>query len=312
MHVRVMTHPGWLAFIGCDHGLGRADHEAAPVNTRRRTRLSQSAAAVSLGHFPRNGDTPILYSEAEERLSRLLQEFGPPRPTSPAYPFHHLTTDGLWVVTTAAGADSPGASRTALRGQRAAGRLVPDLARSLGREPQLLPQLAHVILDTNFEPCLHEDIRAAVGLDPEDAETEPAQEDKRRRRDPDFACRVLLAYEYRCSFYGYDGFLDGFTPGLEAAHVRWWTHGGPNNIANGLCLCSIHHKLFDKGVLSITGQHQITVSAHFVGRSQTAELLVLSLTGRQASQPLKGFPAVAAAYAAWHAREVFRGPARAA
>src|SRR5712692_636540 len=39
---------------------------------------------------------------------------------------------------------------------------------------------------------------------------------------------------------------------------------------------------------------------------------VLSLNDRAASQPMKGFPAVAAAYAAWHAREVFRAPARVA
>jgi putative restriction endonuclease len=267
----------------------------------------------ALGHFQRYGDTPILYSEAEEHLVRLLKEFGPPRPTSAAYPFHHLTTDGLWVVTTAAGAASPGASPRALRSQNAAGRLAPDLARSLGREPQLLPQLAHVILDTNFEPSLHDDICAAVGLDLEEAESDTALEDRRRiRRDPEFARKVLMAYEYRCAFCGYDGVLDGFMPGLEAAHVRWWTHGGPNDVANGICLCSIHHKLFDKGVLGITGQRRITVSAHFIGRSQTAEFLVLSLTGREARQPLKGFAAVAAPHAAWHAREVFRAPARAA
>jgi putative restriction endonuclease len=123
----------------------------------------------------------------------------------------------------------------------------------------------------------------------------------------------LVAYEYRCAFCGYDGALDsGSWPGLEAAHVRWWTHGGPNDVTNGICLCSIHHKLFDRGVLGITDQHRITVSVHFVGRSRAAERLVLSLNGSAAGLPMKGFPAVAAVYAAWHTREVFRAPARAA
>jgi putative restriction endonuclease len=65
-------------------------------------------------------------------------------------------------------------------------------------------------------------------------------------------------------------------------------------------------------VLGLTAQHQITVSARFVGRSQAAERLVVSLAGQPATPPMKGFPAVAAPFAAWHTREVFRLPARAA
>jgi putative restriction endonuclease len=282
--------------------------------TRRGERAAHKPLLLlyALGHFQRYGDTPIPFSEAEEQLRRLLNEFGPPRPTSPAYPFHHLTTDGLWTVTTAKGSGSPGASVTALRSQQASGRFAPDLARSLRTQPQLLPQLAHIILDTNFEPSLHEDICAEAGLDLEAAETEPASHDPRRRRDPEFRRSVLVAYEYRCAFCGFDGLLDGSMVGLEAAHVRWWTHGGPDEIANGLCLCSIHHKLFDKGVLGITERHRVAVSVHFVGRSEASERLVVSLTGREVIQPLKGFPAVAAPHAGWHAREVFRSPSRAA
>lgn len=267
----------------------------------------------ALAHFQRNGDQPILYSDAEKHLSDLLREFGPPRQSTPAYPFHHLATDGLWTVSTASGAGSPGASPTALRAQRAAGRLAPELARSLEAQPRLLPQLARVILDTNFEPSLHDDICAEVGLDLEEIEAEAATTRQRdqRRRDPEFRRAVMVAYEARCAFCGYDGTVDHASTGLEAAHVRWFTHAGPDEIDNGLCLCSIHHKLFDKGVLGITDQHHITVSVHFIGRSQAAEHLVLSLADRDVIPPQKGYPHVAAPHAKWHAREVFRSPARA-
>lgn len=265
----------------------------------------------ALGHFQRHGDAPISFSEAEEHLGRLLAEFGPPRKTSPAYPFHHLATDGLWTVSTAAGPGSPGASPVALRREDAVGRLAPDLAWSLNTEPRLLSQLARLLLDTNFEPSMHEDICAEAGLDLEAAETQPSGEGTPSRRDPHFRRSVLMAYEYRCAFCGYDGQLDGTMIGLEAAHVRWWTHGGPNDVGNGLCLCSIHHKLFDKGALGLTRQRKITVSARFVGRSPAAELLVLSLNGRDATLPLKGFPPVSTPHATWHEREVFRAPARA-
>jgi putative restriction endonuclease len=271
--------------IGCGGGLGRAGHEAAPVDARRRACRAQPLLLLyALGHFQRYGDTPIPFSEAEEHLNRLLREFGPPRVTTAAYPFHHLATDGLWTVSTAAGVGSPGASPKALRGQQAVGRFAPDLAWSLRTQPQLLPQLAHVILDTNFEPSLHEDICAEAGLDLEAAETEPASQDPRRRRDPEFRRSVLVAYEYRCAFCGYDGLLDGSMVGLEAAYVRWWTHGGPDEVANGLCLCSIHHKLLDKGVLGITDHHQVAVSVHFVGRSARSG-------GSSARQPGRSFTA---------------------
>jgi putative restriction endonuclease len=41
-----------------------------------------------------------------------------------------------------------------------------------------------------------------------------------------------------------------------------------------------HHNLFDKGVLGVTDPRRVTVSVHFVGRSEAAELLVVSLISR--------------------------------
>jgi putative restriction endonuclease len=122
-----------------------------------------------------------------------------------------------------------------------------------------------------------------------------------------------MAYEYRCAFCEFDSALgNGSAPRLEAAHVRWWTHGGPNDIDNGLCLCSIHHKLFDKGVLGVTGERVITVSQDFTARSRAAQHLAYDLSGKRVSRPMRGYPALAADHAAWHAREVFRAAARSA
>jgi putative restriction endonuclease len=71
---------------------------------RRFTRGDERAAHKPLlllyGSFQRYGDAPIGFSEAEMDLAGLLKEFGPPRKTSPAYPFHHLATDGVRTVST--------------------------------------------------------------------------------------------------------------------------------------------------------------------------------------------------------------------
>ncbi|SEH01588.1 putative restriction endonuclease [Nonomuraea solani] len=74
-----------------------------------------------LGHFQRHGNRPIPFSAAEVELKKLLKEYGPPRDTSPGYPFHHLTSDGLWQVETIHGPGSPGPELGRLRGPPAPG-----------------------------------------------------------------------------------------------------------------------------------------------------------------------------------------------
>ncbi|MEV6039273.1 phosphorothioated DNA-binding restriction endonuclease [Nonomuraea sp. NPDC052116] len=262
----------------------------------------------ALGHFQRHGNRPITFSSAEAELKKLLKEYGPPRDTSPGYPFHHLTNDGLWLVDTRHGPGSPGPELGRLRDSQAAGRLHPDLARALSEEPGLLGRIARHLLDANFAPSLHPDLCLLTGLDLEASEelrTPPVL-----RRDPGFRDRVLMAYEYCCAFCSYDGWLDGAAVGLDAAHVRWWAFDGPDDLTNGLCLCAIHHKLFDKGVLGLTIDRTIAVSARFVGRSQASHDLVLSLSGHPARTPQPGLDAVEPDHISWHSRQVFRTPAR--
>ncbi|SEU43143.1 phosphorothioated DNA-binding restriction endonuclease [Nonomuraea wenchangensis] len=261
----------------------------------------------ALGRFQRDGNRPIPFSAAEAELKQLLKEYGPPRETSPGYPFHHLTTDGLWLVDTRHGPGSPGPGLRRLRDSGAAGRLHPDLARALAEEPGLLARIARHLLDAHFAPSLHPDLCLLAGLDLETSAQAPKPA---VRRDPAFRARVLMAYEYCCAFCSYEGWLDGTVVGLDAAHVRWWAFDGPDDVANGLCLCAIHHKLFDKGVLGLTAERTITVSARYAGRSQSSRDLVLSLAGRPAREPQASLSRVEQDHIAWHSHQVFRPPAR--
>ncbi|WSU22895.1 hypothetical protein OG508_19305 [Streptomyces sp. NBC_01108] len=83
----------------------------------------------------------------EEDLQRLLAEYGPPNRTTPAYPFHHLVSDGVWEVRTDRGAGSPASGVRELRAAGAAGRLAPGLRAALRREPSLLGRMARVPLN---------------------------------------------------------------------------------------------------------------------------------------------------------------------
>jgi putative restriction endonuclease len=270
----------------------------------------------ALGRYRNGACTELRYRDMEHDLGRLLAEYGPPRPTSPAYPFHHLVGDGVWEVHTDDGGGSPGTAKGALRSSGATGSLSPALRHALDGDPALLGQLVQVLLEANFPESLHAGIRAAVGLEPVGAEPAPVVRvlsgQGLRRRDPRVREQTMIAYEYRCAFCGYDGSIDGAAVGLEAAHVRWWAHDGPDDVSNCLCLCALHHQLFDRGALGLDGGRRIRVSTRFTGRGAAARGQVLDLAGRGLLGPQPGTAPVAPEHIGWHTAQVFRGEARAA
>ncbi len=263
----------------------------------------------ALSRFQQDSGGALRYSLVEEDLGRLLAEYGPGNRTTPAYPFHHLMSDGVWEVRTERGPGSPGSRVGELRATGATGRLAPELRAALRREPSLLGRMARVLLDLHFPPSLHSELCEAVGLALEEAETGPVSA-ARRQRDRRMRELVLTAYEYQCAFCGYDGRIGAVPVGLEAAHVRWWAFDGPDDVENGLCLCSLHHKLFDKGVLGLGESHRILVSQSFVGRSAAAREHVVALAGRPVIGPQPGVRPVAADHRSWHTRQVFHGSPR--
>ncbi|MGW3204838.1 phosphorothioated DNA-binding restriction endonuclease [Streptomyces sp. NPDC001135] len=279
--------------------------------TRNGTRAPHKPLLLlyALGRFQEDTESGLRYTAVEQDLQRLLTEYGPPNKTTPAYPFHHLVGDGVWEVRTDRGSGSPGSGVRDLRETGATGRLAPDLRAAIRREPELLGRLARLLLDLHFPPSLHAELCEAVGLDLEPAETRQLSA-ARRQRDRRMRELVLTAYEYRCAFCGYDGRIGAVPVGLEAAHVRWWAFGGPDDVDNGLCLCSLHHKLFDKGVLGVSDGHRIQVSQHFVGHSPAAREHVVALAGRPLIGPQPGASPVAAAHRDWHTRQVFHGSSR--
>jgi putative restriction endonuclease len=42
--------------------------------------------------------------------------------------------------------------------------------------------------------------------------------------------------------------------GIEAAHIRWFNFGGPDELTNGLALCFRYHKHLDRGVLGFADE----------------------------------------------------------
>lgn len=240
----------------------------------------------ALGRLQRTGASAMRFSDLEADLRRLLEEFGPPRPTSPGYPFHHLASYGLWVTHGPAGGASPGPSLGVLRAG-AVGELAGDFAAALAGDPAVFSAVVRALLDANFPPSLHQDILDAVGITLAPAELGLAAPTGKglKRRDLAFRGMVLSTYEYRCAVCGFDGSLSREAVGLDAAHVRWWAASGPDEICNGPSLCALHHKLFDRGAIGLNPSGNLEVSSHFIARSAIAEAFVLSLVGKPLLRP---------------------------
>lgn len=273
-----------------------------------------------LGRFSASGSTAVTYGEAEDPVSRLINDFGPAVTSvararqRAAMPFVHLERD-LWDLRDRDGVPiGPDVAERGglLRDRGAHGRLRPEVEMLLA-DPGTLAAAARLLMEQHFTPALDVLIRDAVGLDLADAdadadETEQAPRGRRRRRRrAGFAEEVLLAYGYACAFCGFDGALGRHPVGLEAAHVRWHSQDGPDEVNNGLALCSLHHTLFDLGVLGLLPDLRIQVSQLYVARSRAGRA-VDDLHGQPVATGRPGRPAVEPEFVVWHGKQVFKRP----
>ncbi|MDX1645062.1 MAG: HNH endonuclease [Thermoanaerobaculia bacterium] len=260
---------------------------------------------LALARVQRGEDRLVPFTEVEERLERLLVDFGPPRKSHhPEYPFWHLRSDGLWTlegmddVADLEGSPSKSVLRSGVEGGFP--REIDDLLRE---DSSLISVAARTVLDEHFAPTLHEDLQTAVGLVIESGLAAG------KKRDPNFRLEVLRAYEYRCAMCGYDGQLETTSLGVEAAHVRWWAYGGADDLSNALALCALHHRAFDGGAISLDVDGRMMVTRLFRGGS-TTKRLILDLHGRSATRPQAGLDGPSEPNLRWHHEEVFKGPAR--
>jgi putative restriction endonuclease len=262
---------------------------------------------LALGFFSR-GLRTFAYVDIEKKLAELLREFAPSRRSvHPEYPFWRLRSDGVWLVdstvpmrTRASNTDIP---RTELRAANAIGHFTPEVQKAFDLEPQLVAEVAQRLLEAHFPESLRQDILDAVDL------TFASSSATRRRRDPGFRNAVLSAYQYRCALCGLDIRLGSVTIGLEAAHIRWHQANGPNEVSNGVALCSIHHKLFDLGAFTFEFERRILVSEQVHGTEQFDQVL-LRHHGRQLLAPIRPEHRPLATHLGWHRSQVFKAEAR--
>ena len=264
---------------------------------------------LALGQLEATGSSAVPWDLAQNKLADLITEFGPQtrtgRKQSAAYPFTRLRSDGVWTID----ADIPNDLVGSLDAARPTGRLEAQLERQLRSAP-VRNAVARALVEAHFPDTVAPDVLLASGLDPGSvlrAGLVGGVQVVQRQRSRRWVAEILKAWDECCALCGYDGRL-GTTPvGIEAAHVRWFNLGGPDDLDNGMALCSLHHKLFDRGALGLSQELTLLVSPGFTAPTEASKR-VYELHGREL-RPRPGTKLPAEPHRAWHEEQVFRSAA---
>ena len=278
------------------------------------------------------GEERLCYKEIEGDLCDLLKEFGPWRRNyRPQDPFWRLKNarnpdDRIWEMPNAhrirEGRRSDGRSTgDALIGdlrRYGVGGFLRPIADQLRSDVGLRFEVVGRLLSSHFPVTYHADILQAVGIEwafgwafgvPLQSQVPGSQQ---KPRDPKFRPEVLEAYGHRCAICGFNVTIGDRLIAIEAAHIKWHSAEGPDIPQNGMALCSLHHKLFDRGVFTLSDQLAIKVSEQVNITSAGFEEWLAQFDGRDIYFPSELTCYPDEAYVQWHAEQVFKGGSAAA
>ena len=170
--------------------------------------------------------------------------------------------------------------------------------------PEVLWMGAQHLLDGYFAEGLHEDLVSAVGLH---RTPQPASRASREAESGVSGREVIRAYEHRCAVCDYDIRLDNNLLGLEAAHIKWHAYDGPDEVSNGLALCTLHHKAFDLGGISLLDDLRLVVSDDMHGQNRAFNLWFLDHRDKPIRAPRRDELRPDPLFLHWHREQVFQG-----
>lgn len=258
------------------------------------------------------GENEFFFEEMETELRHLLKRFSSSRRLSCNYPFWYLRSDGYWEVLfghgdpqTRKGKSSEPTSK-GLRDAQAYGVVPEDLWRSLVQDTALPSDLARKLIDDYWPSSIREDVASATGI-----ELAPKSMGD-CKRDPAFREEVLRAYNFQCAICGFDGRISSELFGVEAAHIQARSlklGNGPDTVQNGLSLCSLHHKAFDYGAISLDTDLRVLVSEKVSGSSVVSKLLREFACAELVAKPYQETMWPAGRFTRWHRKNLFREPA---
>ncbi|MBL3601835.1 MAG: S1 RNA-binding domain-containing protein [gamma proteobacterium endosymbiont of Lamellibrachia anaximandri] len=123
-------------------------------------------------------------------------------------------------------------------------------------------------------------------------------------RSARFKSKTLESFSHTCIFCGESQIIGTMATAAEAAHIVPRSKRGMDDVANGACMCKLHHWAFDRGFIGVSQNKAISIS-NLVRDSQGGISDALAMMeGEEIFWPDSlEFPVEAFA---WHERNVFR------
>ena len=267
----------------------------------------------ALARQVRDPNVKFKFSIIEEDIKHLLNEYGKPQQSGrqKVYePFWRLQKDGIWEVCSDGEIEpnvSGSVSVTDLRNYNATGFFSAGVVQQIKENPDIALRAAWKLLNEHFPESLHQSILADVGLDYKTVSAEKYIS-RKAKRDSKFRQNVLHAYGYSCAVCGFNLRMKTQPVGLEAAHIKWHQHGGPDTENNGLALCATHHKLLDSGALTLSDNYQILLS-EWIFDPDRENSFIREHHKREITLPRNSNHSPGVDYLRWHREEVFKEPA---
>jgi HNH endonuclease len=151
----------------------------------------------------------------------------------------------------------------------------------------------------------HQSVEGLNGLNEDELPKEGLERErlvKVRVNQKFFRSTILASYESRCCITGL-----AIPTLLAASHIAPWAKN-PNdrmNPRNGLCLNLLHHKAFDEGLITITPEFRVRISASLAmsGNDDVNTMLFARYDNQFAQLPRRFLPD--ATLLEWHNKTIF-------
>jgi putative restriction endonuclease len=216
------------------------------------------------------------------------------------YPFHHLSSDGLWACLQAD--RQPSVDRRQTR----YAVLAPDFV-TFALDPAAREQARRILIARYFPQDERVALYTMLGMPipsedqvQADAAYHSPDEAKKRGREARFRLQVVAAYNYTCALTRYR--LTTITAGsiVDAAHIHKFSDSRNNDPRNGLALCKNAHWLFDNGLWTLADDLKVLVARDRFAESSPDQKPLAGYEGHRIHLPLDNACWPDPVYLAWH------------